>query len=81
MDCIVHGVTKSQIGLSNFPFHCLGAQTWTHSVALLSNSVRSPVLASPHFSDPLSCPRSGELVWSFSGPDACSNPQTHLYSG
>ena len=22
MDCIVHGVTKSQTGLSNFHFHC-----------------------------------------------------------
>ena len=59
----------------------LRAQTWTHSVALLCNSVPSPVLASPHFSDSLFCPRSGELVWSFHGPDACSNPQTHLYSG
>ena len=23
MDCIVHGVTKSQTGLSNFHFHCV----------------------------------------------------------
>ena len=35
MDCIVHGVTESQTGLSNFHFHF-----YTHTINILNNYLK-----------------------------------------
>ena len=45
MDCIVHGVAKSPIRLSNFDFRLISQQGWERTVVLKSSPVGK--LASP----------------------------------